>query len=647
MAWNDNLEGPALQIAASERSPIRVVAGPGTGKTFALVRRIARLLEIGIPPDQILLITFTRMAASDTEREIMALHAPGVDRVRKGTLHSLCFSILNQANILQITGRIPRPLMMFEERFMLEDLGLEQAEYHEDLNHRKRRLNAFEAAWARQQDQQPGWPPSDADRNFQAILNEWLRFHKAILVGELVPITLGYLRNNPGCFEREHYRHVLVDEYQDLNKAEQTLIDYLAGNGYLTIVGDEDQSIYEAFRHAHPEGISQFEIDHPNTYDIPLIECRRCPTGIVSMANHLIHTNIRRLRHQLLPRQGNPEGDIYVIQWPSMQEEAEGIAEFIARKKDSREFDPGKTLILCPWRQFGYMLRDALVKRGITAHSFFQEEVLDGNPKQLADSMAQQAFTLLSLLVNPNDLVALRCWLGFGSPNLRIKEYLSLKEYCAINGKSILVALRMLDTKEIWIPHMNGLIDRYHQLSMQLEILGGLPIGEIVNSIFPDNQGWAEPFRIFLGKNSEIVSLEEIHKLFRENIIQPELPTSVDYVRIMSLHKSKGLNADHVIITGCIEGIIPAAPKDDMSFEQKQRFMEEQRRLFYVAITRTRQSLVLSSVSSLPRVLAYKMRAKINGGDEQGIFTIASTFITDLGPECPHTIYGAELLEMI
>ncbi len=87
--------------------------------------------------------------------------------------------------------------MQFETRFMLEDLGLDQGEYQEDIHHRRRRLRAFEAAWACQQDQQPGWPAKNADRYFQGILNEWLRFHQSMLVGELVPITLKLSQRQP------------------------------------------------------------------------------------------------------------------------------------------------------------------------------------------------------------------------------------------------------------------------------------------------------------------------------------------------------------------------------------------------------------------------------------------------------------------
>ncbi|MBA3075210.1 MAG: AAA family ATPase, partial [Anaerolineae bacterium] len=86
MAWDDNLRGPALNIAASNDSPLRVVAGPGTGKTYALKRRVARFLEIGVQPENILIVTFTRVAAQDIEKEINELNVPGADRVVKGTL---------------------------------------------------------------------------------------------------------------------------------------------------------------------------------------------------------------------------------------------------------------------------------------------------------------------------------------------------------------------------------------------------------------------------------------------------------------------------------------------------------------------------------------------------------------------------------
>ena len=98
MIWNKDLEGNALEIASTKKSPLRVVAGPGTGKTFALMHRIARLLEENVDPNRILLINFTRVAANDLELELKKLKIPNVDLIHKGTLHSICYQILNINN---------------------------------------------------------------------------------------------------------------------------------------------------------------------------------------------------------------------------------------------------------------------------------------------------------------------------------------------------------------------------------------------------------------------------------------------------------------------------------------------------------------------------------------------------------------------
>jgi len=93
-----------------------------------------------------------------------------------------------------------------------------------------------------------------------------LTFDGAMLVGEMVPVTREYMRNNPMCAERQQFDHVIVDEFQDLNRAEQMLVDLLAEQGSLSVIGDEDQSIY-SFKHAHPEGVTTFADGHPGTHD--------------------------------------------------------------------------------------------------------------------------------------------------------------------------------------------------------------------------------------------------------------------------------------------------------------------------------------------------------------------------------------------
>lgn len=647
MIWDDGLTGNAYEIAASDNTPIRVVAGPGTGKTFALKKRIARLLENGVDPESILVVTFSRTAASDLENEIESINIPGVQNLHIGTLHSICLSILNKSAVIRIIGRNSRILFDFEKRFLLEDLGeMAIPDCDETFYARKKRLHAFEAAWAREQDQEPGWPSSNCDKHFQTILNEWLIFHQAMLVDEFIPLTLRYLRDNPGSIELRRYQYVLVDEYQDLNKGEQHLIDFLATNAKLLIVGDEDQSIYESFRYAHPEGISRFHLLHPTTKDIPLIECRRCPKSVVSIANNLISNNIRRCQHSLEPFIGNAQGEIHIVQWNDLQNEVDGLAEYINHQISNGYFDPSKTIILSPRKYIGYRIRDALRQKGCSAYSFFLEELVEGNPKRLDESLAQQRFTLLNLLVNPQDSVSLRLWLGFGSSNLRVKEYCRLRDYCGISNLTTWEALEMIVNGELHLPLVTNSVNRYLILKEELEKLNKLSTQEVFDSLFPEGEIWAEPFRqIIETTENEINSTADILRRLQLNLYQPEIPQNGDYVRIMSLYKSKGLNADHVIVMGCIEGILPQHPDSNISFEEQRRFAEEQRRLFYVAITRAKKTLVLSSVLQLPRNLAHRMRATIVGGNRDNANTITSTFIAEFGNDAPKPVRGKEWLE--
>src|SRR5690349_1064737 len=120
--WDDDLVGSAYNIASCEDSPLRVLAGPGTGKTYAMKRRVMRFIQEGVDPRRILACTFTRTAARDIGREIAALGVDGAGSVWAGTLHGLCFSVLQRNEVLVATGRVARPLTDSEQRFLLQDL---------------------------------------------------------------------------------------------------------------------------------------------------------------------------------------------------------------------------------------------------------------------------------------------------------------------------------------------------------------------------------------------------------------------------------------------------------------------------------------------------------------------------------------------
>jgi DNA helicase-2/ATP-dependent DNA helicase PcrA len=639
MVWSDGLAGIALQIAQTAESPLRVMAGPSTGKSFAMKRRVARLLEEGVVSRRILAVTFTRNAAAQLVKDLHDLGIEGCDEIRAGTLHAFCFRLLGRHEVFEFSGRIPRPVitftksgvLQFEGKAMLEDLaGNGQFGTRRD---RTRRIRAFEAAWARLQSEQPGWPHDPVDAGFQAELLAWLRFHRAILIGELVPEALRYLRNNPGCAALTAFDHVIVDEYQDLNRAEQELIDLLAGNGDIAVVGDVDQSIYR-FRYANPEGIESFAATHPVTHDEILEKCRRCPTRVVQIADHLIrHNHLGGREPRLRPLPGNPHGQVHIVQWPSIADETTGLCTYIAWLIRDQGYSPGDILVLTPRRLLGYRIRDYLAADGITVHSFYHEEALESEN-------AQWAFGLLTLLSDRTDRVALRWSLGYGSPTSRRGAYARVREHCEATGISPWNALVAMAEGQLEISHTGDLVAKFNEIRQIVESLENEPLETVVDSLMPTaTAGLADLREAALFAIPGCENIAELFEVLKTGVTEPEMPQEGDFVRVMSLHKSKGLTTKVTIIAGCIDGLIPVHRPEE-ALDEQQQILREQRRLFYVAITRCTDLLVISSVLRLPRNLAFQMGAEIIGRGDP-VAAVASQFLAELGPHAPAAKLGS------
>lgn len=638
MAWDKGLKGKALSIAATECKYLRVMAGPGTGKTFAMKHRVARLLEEGGDPSRLLVVTFTRVAAASLVKELGELGIKGCEDVNAGTLHSFCFQTLNRQDVFEFLGRVPRPLVTFPKAGALQ---FEAAPLVADISttgkrDAAKRIRAFEAAWARLQSDDPGWPRKRADRQFHQRLIGWLTFHRAMLIGELVPEILRYLRNNPMSEELMAFDHVIVDEYQDLNRADQALLDLLT-YGSCVVIGDENQSIYR-FRYAHPEGIVQFERQHRPTHDEDLDECRRCPTRVVALANSLIMNNHPDgLKPQLLAKRGNPVGEAYIVQWPSLDEEAAGIADYVRWLVEGpRGYGAGEILILSPRRHIAYKVRDALKDRDIAAHSFYHEEALE-------QDLAQESFSYLTLLANPDDRVALRFLLGHGSPTWLAGQYKRLRSYCENNGTPPREALELISRGRVRLPGTSKLVARYKRVRTRLNELDNFQTDDLIDSLFPDGDRDTRLLRdavIPMIEEDEDIEPANLLERLRNLITQPEMPESADFVRIMSLQKSKGLTSKVVVVLGCIEGLIPFRDPNEPPAEQEE-ILREQRRLFYVAITRPTEILVLSSFTYIDRQLAYRIGASVRYSAGGRARTIASRFLAELGQEAPAATRGA------
>ena len=268
-------------------------------------------------------------------------------------------------------------------------------------------------------------------------------------------------------------------------------------------------------------------------------------------------------------------------------------------------------------------------------HSFYHEEALESDA-------AQRAFALLSLLVDREDRVALRWWLGEGSPSSRRNAYRRLREHCETVGSSPRAALEAMDDGSLVVPRVGELVNKYRELMTLLGGLDGRPLAQVLDALMP--AGNADCSVLREAATLALPQLESVDDLFdriKTHITQPEMPEEGEFVRVMSLHKSKGLTSKVVIVAGCTEGLIPFRD-DDQSQAEQDAVLGEQRRLFYVAITRCTEILVLSSAARIERQLAWKIGARVQSGQSAMGNAIASQFLAELGPTMPVPRRGDE-----
>jgi DNA helicase II / ATP-dependent DNA helicase PcrA len=634
--WDKDLTGIHKSVAADAAKIVHVLAGPGTGKTFAMIRRVARLLEEGAVPEQILAISFTRTAARDLREQLTKLGTPGAENVRASTLHSFCFSILGTQQAFAFTKRSPRPLLSFE----IDCLEADLASLFQGKRKIRKLLAAYEAAWARLQHEQAGHAKSAIDQGFENKLLSWLRFYEAMLIGELVPLTLDFLKSNPALASAPPLSHVLVDEYQDLNKSDQSLIKLLARPASLLVIGDDNQSLY-SFRYANPEGIRSFPTEVAGTKSYTIEECRRCPPNIVAISNALIAHDPHTSRPTpLKPDLAKAAAKIWIVQHQTLSDEVESTAAFADHYLNAHpEVAPGRVLVLAPRRFIGNGIKDALIARGRNALSYFQEDAL-------SSASASEGFCLLTLLVNNSDRAALRAWLGFGSADTKSKPVARLRTYCEANGIDVFEALIALADGSLKLPHTKSLISRWEDLQLRLGELAGLSGLQLVDALWPAIAPDVSDIRLLAARIAYDTpdSVDLLDEL-RVAVTQPELPGSdSDIIQVMSLHKSKGLTRDLVIVAGCMAGTLPFVDEDEPAEVQTAK-IEEQRRLFYVAITRATQVLVISAAVRLPLSDALRGGATVSkkmfiGGIPYAI-TSFTPFIGELGETAPTPISTA------
>lgn len=346
MAWDAELSDEQRAYAAREARVLRLVAGPGTGKTRVMTRRVAHLIEVeDIEPSSILALTFSRAAARELRDRLEALlgdqtgSRPGVFTLHAFALRQLLRnrSAPNLPHPIRIADDYDERWVVHEEIAALADLRVREVQ---------REFRNLASDWETLKADEEEWERQHPNPRF---LGAWRR-HREIygytLRAELVYALKRALDEDPDLDLEPTFRHVLADEYQDLNRCELAVIERLVTpTKTLFAAGDDDQSIY-GFRNAFPLGLRQFSDSYPDAEEGELVECHRCDSDILAMALNVAEQDVDRIPKDLQSLPDSETGQVEAYSFRSIAQEARGVAEICRQVVDQTDGRPGNILIL-------------------------------------------------------------------------------------------------------------------------------------------------------------------------------------------------------------------------------------------------------------------------------------------------------------
>ena len=623
------LEGlnPQQRAAVEYRGPaLLIVAGAGSGKTRVLTHRVAHLLaKKEAWPSQILAITFTNKAAAEMRERVNHLLGEGAEGMWIKTFHSACVAILRReserlghnSNFTIYDSGDSRAIL----KRLIRDMGgdihkLTPAGVSAIISNSKNELADAES-FARTADMS-----DPVQRMLAEIFDRYqreLRRNNAFDFDDLISETVHLFRNFPEVaaqYQRK-FRHILVDEYQDTNHAQYALIreftreadaefaqvdpltGVLLGPASLTVVGDSDQSIY-AFRGADIRNISEFEKDFVGASTILLEQNYRSTQNILSAANAVISNNFDRPNKNLWTDSGSGDSIVGYTGF-SAHDEAQFIADEISRLhragtgyRDIAVFYRTNSQTRALEEIF---IRSALPYRVVGGTKFYERQEI------------KDAFGYLVAISNNLDDLATRRILNVPKRGVGDVSETQLANFASSNNLSVRQALGQV-AQIGFGAKVAGAIKGLGDLLDELELLAAESGVDVVVKEMLLKSGYLESLRNSRDPQDEarVENLEELVSVAREfmrNNPEGRLPDFLNEVALvaaaddiddesgsvslMTLHTAKGLEYDAVFLTGIEEGLLPHR----MSFIQSGGLNEE-RRLFYVGITRARQKLFLS-----------------------------------------------------
>jgi DNA helicase II / ATP-dependent DNA helicase PcrA len=612
----DNLLGglnePQQQAVQAIDGPVLVLAGPGSGKTRVLTHRIAYLIhEVGVDPFHIMAVTFTNKAAREMRERLDTLIGPGPAKaLAVGTFHSICVRILRRD--IERLGR-ERDFAVYDsddqERLMrrvLRDLNLDEKQYapravHARISSAKNEL-VSPAEYARVNRAYYDTVVARCYERYQALLRE----NNALDFDDLLVETVRLFEQHPDVLERyqDRYVYLLVDEYQDTNRAQYVFVKQLAAKRRnLFAVGDEDQGVY-GWRGADVRNILQFEKDYPDAQVILLEQNYRSSQSILDVASSVIKGGGRRKHEKNLWTANGSGLQVELHEGFDQNEEARWVAEEINRIVASGDYAYGDCAVMYRTNAQSRALEEALIARSV------RYQIVGGTRfyerKEIKDLMAY-----LRLSYNPYDGVSLGRVLNTPGRGIGERTEGELTRLATERSVPVFQVLRDLDeqstafnarTRNALISFrdlVTSLIEARRQRSLPDLIefaLERLAFREYLQREYANDEAedrWANVLEL-LNVAGEYINLPQENQLptFLEEVALvsdiDSMDKQTDVVTCITLHQAKGLEYPVVFLIGLEEGLVPHS----RSLDDKDQ-LDEERRLLYVGATRAKERLYL------------------------------------------------------
>lgn len=582
----------AQKTAVSHKEgPCMVLAGPGSGKTTVITKRIAHLLDVcEVDPNTILVVTFSKAAAKEMKERFQRLYLNRQIPVTFGTFHGIFYGILKWAYKMSASN-----ILSEEEKYQILRQVIEQLNL--DLDDEKEFYQGISSEISNVKNNRillDNYQAVQCDNHiFQAVLRgyeEEKKIRKKIDFDDMLVMTYQLFQARPDILKlwQNRFHYILVDEFQDINQIQYDVIRMLAApQNNLFVVGDDDQSIYQ-FRGARPEIMLGLERDFPNVKKVILSQNYRSTKAIVRCSKRLIQKNQKRYQKEFVTL--NEQGDtVHIQETRTPVEESRYVAKKILEARDRG----------IPLSEIAILFRTNMEARAMV------ETCMEYN---IPYQMKEHVPNLYEHFIGKDLLAYMKMALGDRSRTFFLKimnrpnRYISRK--CIEEKKVSFEKLRGLFREKEWMQ------DRIDQFELDLRIIQRMaPYGAIQYirkhvgyDIFL--QEYAALRKIKLEELEEILhEIEESAKQYKdieswfthieeygEALRQQSewKKEQTDAVSFMTMHGAKGLEFQMVFVIGSNEGITPYKKAETMDE------LEEERRLFYVAMTRAKKKLILT-----------------------------------------------------